>query len=168
MIWSDTFSKYHFLCLWHSSKGYYSDPCSFRHFLPASSSSLLAVTSTHWGQERCNCVASCITDLDLEHEISFSSTKKHFCFFFPSSAKKSPTSTQHTHKVVHTVENCLLLCAFPPTSFSRYMASHVQISKSIILYSKWMFPSVVDWLTSLSWMWREGFNMGRYTDAHPR
>lgn len=82
MIWSDTFSKYHFLCLWHSSKGYYSDPCSLRHFLPASSSSLLAVTSTHWGQERRNCVASCITDFDLEHEISLSSTKKHFCFFF--------------------------------------------------------------------------------------
>lgn len=139
MISSDTFSKYLFLCLWHSSKGYYGVPCSFRHFLPASPSSLLAMTSTHWGQERSNCVASRITDLDLEHEISLSLSKKYFCSFL-SSAKKSPTSPPHTHKVVHTNENCPLLCASPPRPrFSHYMASNAQISKSITLYSKWMY-----------------------------
>lgn len=144
MIWSDTFSKYLFLCLWHSSKGYYSVPCSFRHFPPASPSSLLAMTSTHWGQERSNCVASCITGLDLEHEIFLSSSKKHFCSF-PSSAKKvtSPPTT-HSQSCTYIRELYTSLC-LPPTSFSRYMASHVQISKSIILYSKWMFPGVAGW-----------------------
>lgn len=162
MIWSDTFSKYHFLCLWHSSKGYYSVPCSFRHFLPASPSSPLAVTSTHWGQERSNCVASCITDLDLEHEISLSSTKKTLLFFsFISKKSHQPPHNTLTKLYIQTGTVYSSVCS--PLS-----ASHVRISKSIILYSKWMFPTVADRPTSLSWMWREVFNMGSYTDVHPR
>lgn len=43
MIWSDTFSKYLFLCLWHSSKGYYG---CFLLILPFSpGQSLLSVSN---------------------------------------------------------------------------------------------------------------------------